>query len=55
MAQQIRTWTPVQLVLCSNPLVIAVVPLGKAVYLHCLVPQRGLKTIGPLVADSQAA
>ena len=28
----------------------AVVPLGKALYPHCLVPQKGLKAIGPVVA-----
>ena len=28
----------------------AVVPLGKAFYLHCLVPRKGLKAIGPLLA-----
>ena len=28
----------------------AVVPLGKALYPHCLVPRKGLKSIGPLVA-----
>ena len=35
---------------CSNPLVVAVVPLGKALYPHCLVPRSGLKAVGPLVA-----
>ena len=33
-----------------NLLAAALVPLGKALYPHCLVPQRGLKAIGPLVA-----
>ena len=32
----------------SNLLAAAVVPLGKALYPHCLVPQKGLKAIGPL-------
>ena len=30
-------------------------PLGKALYPHCLVPWKGLKAIGPLVACLQAA
>ena len=34
----------------SNLLAAAVVPLGKAVYPHCLVPRKGLKAIDPLVA-----
>ena len=29
-----------------NLLAAAVVPLGKALYPHCLVPQKGLKAIG---------
>ena len=33
-----------------NMLAEAVVPFGKAVYPHCLVPRKGLKTLGPLVA-----
>ena len=28
----------------------AVVPLGKAFYPHYLVPRKGLKAVGPLVA-----
>ena len=39
----------------SNLLAAAVVPLDKALYLHCLVPQNGLKAIGLLVACLQAA
>ena len=31
-------------------LAAAVVPLGKALYSHCLVPRKGLKAIGPLIA-----
>ena len=31
---------------------VAVVPLGKVLYPHCLVPRRGLKAVGPLVAYS---
>ena len=34
----------------SNLLAAAVVPLGKALYPHCLVPRKGLKSVGPLVA-----
>ena len=34
----------------SNLLTAAVVPLGKALYLHCLVPRKELKAVGPLVA-----
>ena len=40
-------------VLCSNLLMAAVVPLGKALYPHCLVPRIGLKAVGPLVAKLQ--
>ena len=51
MAQWIRP----QILNCevpgSNLLAAAVVPLGKALYPHCLVPQKGLnKAVGPLVA-----
>ena len=31
----------------SNLLAAAVVPLGKALYPHCLVPRKGLKAVGP--------
>ena len=34
---------------------LAVVHLGKALYRHCLVPRKGLKAVGPLVACLQAA
>ena len=30
-----------------NLLAAAVVPLGKVLYPHCLVPQKGLKAVGP--------
>ena len=30
-----------------NLLAAAVVPLGKALYPHCLVPRKGLKSLGP--------
>ena len=41
----------------SNLLVAAaVVPLGKALYPHCLVPRKGLKAVGPwLLAYKQLA
>ena len=50
VAQWIRPRTLNREVPSSNLLASAVVPLGKALYLHCLVPQKGLKAIGPLVA-----
>ena len=34
----------------SNLLAVAAVPLVKALYPHCLVPQKGLKAVSPLVA-----
>ena len=34
----------------SNLLAAVVVPLGKALYPHCLVARKGLKAIGSLVA-----
>ena len=42
-------------VLGSNLLAAPVVPLGKALYPHCLVPRNELKAIGPLDACLQAA
>ena len=33
----------------SNLLAVGVVPLGKALYPHCLVHRKGLKADGPLV------
>ena len=50
MAQWIRPQTLNHEVPGSNLLAAAVVPLGKALYPHCLVPRKGLKAIGPLVA-----
>ena len=50
-----KTLDSKQKILSSNPLGEAVVPLGKAFYPHCQVPQRGLKTIGPLIIYLQAA
>ena len=40
-----QQWGPSSILLAA-----AVVPLGKALYPHCLVPRKGLKAIGPLVA-----
>ena len=47
MAQWIRPWTLSHEVPGSNLLAAAVVPLGKALYPHCLVHWKGLKPIGP--------
>ena len=44
----VEPYTLTKWVVGSNPLPITVVPLGKALIPHCLVPQRGLKAIGPL-------
>ena len=46
MAQWIRPQTLNREVPGSNLLVGAIVPLDKALYHHCLVPQKGLKAIG---------
>ena len=50
MAQWIRPQTLNREVPGSSPLAAAVVPMEKALYLHCLVPWKGPKFIGPLVA-----
>ena len=50
MAQWIRPQTLNCEVPGSNLLAVAVVPLGKALYPHCLVPRKGLKAVGPPVA-----
>ena len=50
MAQWISPWTLSREVPGSNLPAAAVVPFGKALYPHCLVPRKGLKAIGPLVA-----
>ena len=55
MAQWIRSQTLNCEVPGSNSLAAAVVPLGKALYPHCLVPRKGLKAVGPLVACLTAA
>ena len=49
VAQWIRPWTLNRKVPSSNLPAAAVVPLGKALYPHCLVPWKGLKAIGPVV------
>ena len=49
MAQWIRPQTLDREVPGSNLLAAAVVPLGKILYPHCLVPREGLKAVGPLV------
>ena len=50
MAQWIRQRTLNREIPSSNLLAAAVVPLGKALYPHCLVPRKGFKAIGLLVA-----
>ena len=47
MAQWIRPWTANLEVPSLNLCAAAVVHLGKALYPHCLVPQKGLKVIQP--------
>ena len=49
VAQWIRPQTLNREVPGSNPLAVAVVPLGKALNPHCLVPLKGLKAVGSLV------
>ena len=52
MAQWIRPQTFNHEVPGSNLLAAAaVMPFGKALYPHCPVPWKGLKTIGPLGAS----
>ena len=50
VAQWIRPLTLNHEVPGSNLLAAPVVPSGKALYPHCLVSQKGLNAIGPLVA-----
>ena len=47
MAQWMRPWTLNREVSESNLLAAAVMPLGKALYPHCLIPWKGLKAVGP--------
>ena len=49
MAQWIRPWTLNLELPGSNLLAAAVLPLGKALYLHCLVPRERFKAVGPWV------
>ena len=44
-AQWIRPWTPDHKVHGSNLLTLAIAFLDMALFLHCLVPLRGLKII----------
>ena len=53
MAQWIRPRTLNCEVSGSNLLPAAVVPLGNALFSNCLVPRKGLKTVGPLLAYKQ--
>ena len=55
MAQWITSRTLKHEVPGSNLLAAAVVPLGKALYPHCLVPRKGLKAVAPQVACLLAA
>ena len=50
MAQWIRPWTLNREDPGLNLLAWAVVPLGNALYPHCLVLQGGLKAVGSLIA-----
>ena len=54
MAQWIRPQTLNREVPSSSLLAAAVVLWGKALYPHCLVPLKGFKAIGPLVAFVEA-
>ena len=49
VVQWIRPWTLNHEVPSSNLLAAAVVLLGKALYPHRLVPQKGLKAVGCLL------
>ena len=51
IAHWINLWALDHEVSGSNPHEFAAVPMGKALYPYCLVPQRRLKTICHLVAD----
>ena len=57
MAQWIRLLTLNREVPGSNLLAVAVVPLGRALYPHCLVPRKELKAVvspGCLLINSLA-
>ena len=49
MAQWIRPRTLNREVPGSNLMAAAVLPLGKTLYPHSLVPRKGLKAVDPLV------
>ena len=50
MTEWIRPRTVNREVPGSNLLAAAVVPLGKVLYPHCLVPRKGFQAVGPLAA-----
>ena len=50
VAQWIRPRTLNREVPSLNLLAAAVVPWGKALYPHCLVPRKGLRAVGPQIA-----
>ena len=55
VAQWVRQRTDIREVPGLNLLAAAVVLLGKTLYPHCPVPQKGLKAIAPLVTCLEAA
>ena len=44
MIQWVKPWSLNQEAPSMNPSAVAVVPLGKALYPHCLVPRKGLNS-----------
>ena len=50
VAEWVRPHTLNREVPGSNLLAAAVVSLDKALSSHCLVPRKGLKVVGPLIA-----
>ena len=51
MVQWIRNWTLNHVVPGSNPHSTAFVPLGKALYPHCLVLREDIKPLGYLLTS----
>ena len=49
LAEWIEMWTFLQEVFCTNLPAATVESLGKALYPHCPVPQKGLKAVSPPV------
>ena len=47
--QWIRSWALEQEVSGSNPIATQVVPMGKTLYPHCIVPRIGFKPSVPLL------